>query len=265
MASAQMILVRGIAAALAAEPYARPLVRWGNMLHDRFLLPYWMWRDFEEVLAHVAACGVKLDPEAYRPFLELRCPLVGTLMADEVRVEVRNAIEPWNVLGEELTASGTARYVDSSMERIELRATGLIPERHVVTVNGRAIPMRATSVAGEAVAGVRFRAWAPPHALHAHLGIHHPIRIDVVDMWGKRSLGGASYHVWHPEGRAFLAPPLTRFEASARRAQRFTIDGPLPAPVTTRALGAHPDMPYSIDLRRFPMDRPMPLPEDEGE
>ena len=263
MAAAQMILVRSIAAALSAEPYDRPLARWGTTLHDRFLLPYWMWRDFEDVLGHLARQGLPLDPEAFRPFLELRCPLAGTIQAGEVRVEVRNAIEPWHVLGEELTAGGTARYVDSSVERIELRAEGLVPERHVVLVNGRALPMRTTAIAGEAVGGVRFRAWAPPHALHAHLGIHHPIRIDVLDTWARRSMGGGSYHVWHPEGRSFQAPPLTRFEAAARRAQRFTIDGPQPWPVDKLPLGAHPDMPYTTDLRRFAMDHAMPDPEEE--
>lgn len=263
MAAAQMILVRSLAAALSAEPYDRPLARWGTTLHDRFLLPYWMWRDFEDVLGHLARQGLPLDAEAFRPFLELRCPLAGTIQAGDVRVEVRNAIEPWHVLGEELTSSGTARYVDSSVERIELRAESLVPERHVVLVNGRALPMRTTANAGEAVGGVRFRAWAPPHALHAHLGIHHPIRIDVLDTWARRSMGGGSYHVWHPEGRSFQAPPLTRFEAAARRAQRFTIDGPQPWPVDKLPLGAHPDMPYTTDLRRFAMDHAMPDPEEE--
>ncbi len=110
--------------------------------------------------------------------------MVGTLHAGDVRLEVRNAIEPWHVLGEELTAAGTSRYVDSSMERIEVRAQGLTPERHTVLVNGHALPLRPTGTAGEHVGGVRFRAWAPPHSLHAHLGIHHPVHIDVLDTWG---------------------------------------------------------------------------------
>src|SRR5262249_47163620 len=149
----------------------------------------------------------------------------------DVRLEVRNALEPWNVLGEELTATGTARFVDSSLERIEVRAEGLVPERHVVLVNGHVLPLRSTGAAGEAGGGGGFRAWAPPHSLHAHLGIHHPIRLALLDAWGQRSLGAAAYHVWHPEGRAFETPPLTRFEAAARRAQRFTREGPLPWPV----------------------------------
>ncbi|MGZ3422858.1 MAG: transglutaminase family protein [Polyangiales bacterium] len=263
MAIAQMVLVRALLTAFAARPYEAPLVRFGTSLHDRYLLPYWMWRDFEDVLAFLEGRELGLPADAYRPFLELRCPVVGTLRAGDVRLEVRNAIEPWNVLGEETTASGTSRYVDSSMERIEVRAEGLVAERHAVLVNGYVMPMRATPRRDEHVGGIRFRAWAPPHALHAHLGIHHPVRLDVVDLWAERSIGACAYHVWHPEGRSYDKGPLTSFEASARRAQRFTIEGPLPSPVRARRLSIHDESPYSIDLRRFPIDRPMPVAEEE--
>ncbi len=263
MASAQMTLMRSLVAAFAAEPYASPLVRWGTELHDRFLLPTWLWRDFEEVLDFLERRGLPLPAQAYRAFLELRCPLVGRMQAGDVSVEVRNAIEPWHVLGEEATASGTARYVDSSVERLEIRVEGLLVERHQVLVNGYTLPLRPTGKRGESVGGVRFRAWAPPHSLHAHIGIHHPIRIDVVDAWGRRSLGACAYHVWHPEGRAYDTPPLTRFEAAARQAQRFTAESPSPWPVEPRPASPHPDMPFTLDLRRFPIDRPPPAPEPE--
>jgi uncharacterized protein (DUF2126 family) len=137
-----------------------------------------------------------------------------------------------------------------------------VPERHVVLVNGHRLPLHPTATAGELVAGVRFRAWAPPHSLHAHLGIHHPIRLDVVDTWGKRSLGGCAYHVIHPEGRGFIAPPLTRFEAAARRAQRFTVDGPAPWPVVPLPTAAHPDGPTTLDLRRLAIDRPQTVAQE---
>jgi uncharacterized protein (DUF2126 family) len=263
MAAAQAILVRTLLSSFADKPYSGRLVRWGQMLHDRFLLPYYLWRDFLDVLDHLASRGLSLPAEAYRPFVELRCPVVGTLHAGDVVVEVRNAIEPWHVLGEELTAQGTSRFVDSSMERIEVRAHGLIPERHTVLVNGHALPLRPTGMAGEFVGGVRFRAWAPPHSLHPHLGIHHPIRLDLLDTWGKRSLGACAYHVWHPQGQAYDAPPLTRFEASARRAQRFTIEGPLPWPVRAQPAFPHADAPYTLDLRRYDIDHPPPEPTEE--
>lgn len=258
MMVAQMALVRAIVASFVKEPYQAPLARWGQALHDRFLLPYFLGRDLDDVLTHLESRGVPLPRAAFEPFLELRCPRVGTLQAGDVTLEVRNALEPWHVLGEEVSASGTARYVDSSMERIEVRAEGLLPERHVVLVNGHRLPMHPTTAAGRAVAGVRFRAWAPAHSLHPHIGVHHPIRLDVLDTWARRSLGACAYHVWHPEGRAFDAPPLTRFEAAARRAQRFTHEGPLPWPVVDHPAAPHPDAPYTLDLRRLPVDRPLP-------
>jgi uncharacterized protein (DUF2126 family)/transglutaminase-like putative cysteine protease len=265
MAAAQMLLMRSLIASFVSQSYRGPLVRWGTELHDRFLLPHWLWQDFESVLDHLKASGLPLEPAGFRPFLELRCPLAGTLRCGEVAIEVRNALEPWHVLGEELTAFGTSRYVDSSLERIEIKATGMVPERHAVLVNGHALPLRSTGDAGEAVGGVRFRAWAPPHSLQPHIGIHHPLRIDLLDTWARRSLGACSYHVWHPKGRDFTAPPITRFEAAARRSQRFTVDGPATYPVESIPLGAQPEAPYTTDLRRFAMDRPMPKPDEEQE
>jgi uncharacterized protein (DUF2126 family) len=262
MLAAQAILVRALVAAFAAEPYRHPLVRWGQELHDRFLLPCFLWRDFEDVLGHLAAHGAALPVDGYRPFLELRCPLAGAIEVGAARIEVRNALEPWHVLGEEATQHGTARYVDSSVERVELRAIGLDPERYAVAVNRAIVPLRPAGGRDVRVGGVRFRAWCPPHALHPHLGIHHPLRIDVVDLWGRRGVAGAVYHVWHPEGRAFDAAPLTRVEADARRIQRFTREGPSPWPLALRPAAPDPDQPYTLDLRRFDAGTAMPDPED---
>lgn len=265
MAVAQMILIRSLVTAFAEEPYDHPLARYGQLLHDRYLLPFWMWRDFQDVLGYLADRGLPLPEDGYRPFVELRCPVVGNLMAGDVRLTVRNAVEPWHVLGEEQGAAGTTRYVDSSVERVEILADGVIAERHRILVNGQVLPLTPTGKAGQYVGGVRFRAWAPPHSLHPHLGIHHPVRLDVLDTWGKRSLGACAYHVWHPEGRAFDAPPLTRFEAAARRAQRFTVEPGVPWPVQPLPSSAHPDAPYTLDLRRYPVDRPVPKPGKERE
>jgi uncharacterized protein (DUF2126 family) len=255
LAVAQTLLVRALVAGLAQAPYQRQLVRWGMELHDKFLLPYWMWRDFEEVLAFLAARGICLPAEAYRPFLELRCPVGGRLDARGTVLEVRDALEPWHVLGEEPTATGTTRYVDSSVERVEVRVEGFVAERHQVLVNGIELPVRPTGAAGEGVAGVRFRAWAPPHSLHPHLGVHHPLRFDLIDRWGERSLGACGYHVWHAEGRAFDKAPLTAAEAQARRTQRFTVESPLPWPVTALSTPvASGEAHWTFDLRRMPGD-----------
>ncbi len=262
MAAAQAILVRALVAAFTVKPYRQPLVRWGSELHDRFLLPFWMWRDFEDVLGFLASHAIALPADAFRPFVDLRCPLVASLEAGGASVEIRNAIEPWHVLGEEATQTGTARYVDSSLERLELRSIGLDEERYVVTVNHVVVPLRRGAGRDVRVGGVRFRAWCPPHALQPHMGIHHPLHIDVVDTWGQRGVAGGAYHVWHPEGRAYDAPPLTRVEAAARRAARFTPEGPAPWPVKVTPIAPHPDQPYTLDLRRIDRGAPMPTTEE---
>ncbi len=258
MAVTQMLLARALLASFAREPYEAPLVRWGMRLHDEFLLPWFLARDIADVQRYLGERGFEVPFEAFQPFVDLRCPLVGRLQAGDVTVEVRNAIEPWHVLGEETGATGTSRYVDSSLERVEVRAMGLVEGRHVVVVNGVVLPMHATAQLGTGVAGVRFRAWCPPHSLQPHLGVHHPLRIDVVDLWAKRSLGACGYHVWHPEGRAFDAPPLTRFEASARRSQRFTHESPTPWPVAMKRVGVADESRVTLDLRRFDVDHAEP-------
>ncbi|HEY1555651.1 MAG TPA: transglutaminase family protein [Kofleriaceae bacterium] len=262
MVAAQVVLARALVASFSRAPYRHSLVRWGTELHDRFLLPYFLWRDFEEVLAHLARTGIALPHAAFEPFVELRCPLAGTLAVGDAALELRNAIEPWHVLGEEATQTGTARYVDSSVERVELRARGLDPERYAIAVNDVIVPMRAVAGRDLRVAGVRFRAWCPPHALHPHLGLHHPLHLAIVDKWAERGVAGGAYHVWHPEGRAFDTPPLTRVEAAARRAQRFTREGPPPWPLRAREVEPHPEQPYTLDLRRVDPGRPMPRAED---
>ena len=262
MAAAQAVLARALVAAFAKEPYSHGLVRWGTELHDRFLLPFWLWRDMEEVLAFLEARGVGLPREAYRPFVEFRCPVVGRLQAGGVSVEIRNALEPWPVLGEEPGVGGTSRFVDSSVERVEVRAEGLETERWEVLVNGMSVPLRSTGTAGEHVGGVRFRAWAPPSSVQPHLGIHHPLHFDLHDRWAGRSVGACAYHVWHPEGQGYDAAPLTRFEAAARRATRFTEEGPLPWPTRPLTTVPHPEYPHTLDLRRYPGDHPMPTPEE---
>lgn len=251
MAAAQMLLVRAVVARLAAKPYRNPLVRWGGRLHDEFMLPHFLWADLQDVLRELEPLELGLSPEHYRPFLEFRCPLAGrATLAQGPEIELRSALEPWFVLGEQGAGSGTVRFVDAAVERLEVKVRGLVEGRHMVTANGWRLPLRGTGEASEMVAGVRFKAWQPPNGLHPTLPIHHPVRVDVVDTWADRSLGAVTYHVWHPEGRAFDQPPLTAFEAAARRAQRFTTEGHAPAPAEPRQPLPHPEQPVTLDLRR---------------
>ena len=220
MALVQALLVRSLVARFWAEPYAAPLMRWGTELHDRFLLPDAVTTDIGDVVDDLRMHGLPFEHSWLDAFVDFRFPRLGQVEIGGVALELRAAIEPWNVLGEEVSTSGTARYVDSSVERLQVSAEGLLPARHVLTCNGVPVPLRPTRP-GRAVAGVRFRAWAPPSALHPTIGVQSPLVFDLVDRANARSLGGFTYHVVHPGGRSYDTFPVNANEAEARRSRRF--------------------------------------------
>ena len=268
MALVQALLVRALVARFWDEPYTGPLVRWGSRLHDRFLLPAFAAADLRDVVASLnrwlAATSDQAEPPLFddawlEPFWEFRFPRLGETEVAGVHLTLRQAVEPWHVLGEEVTLGGTARYVDSSVERVQVAATGLVEGRHVVTCNGVPVPLTASGTQGRFVAGVRYRAWAPWSALHPTMGVHSPLVFDLVDLWNERSLGGFTYHVSHPGGRSYDHPPVNAVEAESRRASRFQRFGHSAGRVDT---GAWPtvdsvtgppgtEYPTTVDLRRF--------------
>lgn len=221
MSLVQVLLIRCLVARFWNEPYKKPLVRWGTALHDRFMMPHYVWSDIKEVVRDLNEHGYPFKLEWLVPFEEFRFPHYGRVQIDDMNMELRWAIEPWHVLGEEVTQSGTARYVDSSVERLQVRLTGLTSERYVLACNGRRVPMQATNVAGEYVGAVRYRAWAPPSALHPMLGTDAPLVFDLIDTWNGVSIGGCTYHVSHPGGRTYDNSPVNANEAEARRITRY--------------------------------------------
>jgi len=252
MSLLQMLLLRALVARFWRQPYEHGLIRWGTELHDKFMLPHYVAADMRDVVLDLQRAGYPFEFEWFSPFIEFRFPRYGTVAYQGIEIELRQAIEPWHVLGEEASSSGTARYVDSSVERLQVVVRHMADNRHVVSCNGRPLPLSPTGTKGEYVAGVRYRAWSPPSALHPTIGVHSPLVFDLVDTWSGRSIGGCTYHVVHPGGRNYDTFPVNANEAEARRFARFWNHGHTPGELHLKREGRNPDYPRTLDLRRAP-------------
>jgi uncharacterized protein (DUF2126 family)/transglutaminase-like putative cysteine protease len=268
MSLLQMLLLRTLVARFWREPYRGGLVRWGTELHDRFMLPHYVTADLADVVRDLQQAGYPFELDWFAPFVEFRFPRYGTVVYQGIEIELRQAIEPWHVLGEEIAQGGMARYVDSSVERLQVKVRQMLDSRHVVACNGRPLPLTATGVRGEYVAGVRYKAWSPPSSLHPTIGVQSPLVFDLVDTWSGRSIGGCTYHVVHPGGRNYASFPVNANEAEARRFARFWDHGHTPGPLHLRREGRNPDYPRTLDLRRAPeawIEGPEPAPARAAE
>jgi uncharacterized protein (DUF2126 family)/transglutaminase-like putative cysteine protease len=243
MSLVQMLLIRGLIAWFWKTPYKHGLVRWGTELHDKFMLPHFVQQDLKEVTEGLNSAGYPFQAEWFAPFLEFRFPHYGTVRIRDMEMEIRMGIEPWHVLGEEVTGTATARYVDSSLERIEVKLKGFNGARYVLLCNGNRVPLRETPVKGEYVCGIRYRAWQPYSALHPTIGIDTPLAFDIVDTWNSRSIGGCTYYVSHPGGRGYETFPVNSYEAESRRGSRFGI--------TSHTQDVLPSRTYFTGLQRY--------------
>ncbi len=273
MCMVQLLLIRCLVAWFWRKPYTHNLVRWGTELYDKFMLPHYVEQDLAEVTHNLQEAGYPFQLNWLETFFEFRFPLHGKVMVQEMELLVRMGIEPWHVLGEETARGGTARFVDSSVERVEVKVRNFNEQRYMITCNRVPVPLQQTSVKGEFVAGVRYRAWTPPSALHPLLGKDVPLVFDIIDLWNHRSIGGCTYHVTHPGGRNYDTFPVNSYEAEGRRISRFWNQGHTQGAFTpsenftgiTRYLEPNlqprnfdppplkisPEYPRTLDLRQF--------------
>ena len=259
MSLTQQLLLRAMVARFWKRPYApATLVRWGTELHDRWLMPYFVEQDLLDVMTDMQSEGYPLRAEWFAPHFEFRFPKYGDFAARGMELELRQALEPWHVMGEEGSPGGTVRYVDSSVERLQVKVTGLAPDRYWVVCNGHAVPLQPTGRIGEFVGAVRYRAWQPWSALHPYIGVHAPLTFDLYDSWMNRSMGGCRYHVVHPGGRSHERFPVNSFEAESRRLARFFRMGHTAGSMNVRPAAPDREFPFTLDLRKTSHDRGAP-------
>jgi uncharacterized protein (DUF2126 family) len=253
MSLVQQLLLRALVCRFWTQPYyPKKLTRWGCDLHDRFMLPHFQLQDLQFVLDDLREAGFEFCNDWFDSHFEFRFPRYGEFQYREVHFELRHALEPWHVLGEEGMASGTVRYVDSSVERLQVKLSGLQGQRYQLAVNGVSVPLTNTGTSGEFVAGIRYRAWQPSNCLHPTLGVHTPLRFDLIDTWNHRAVAGCTYHVGHPAGRNYTSLPVNSYEAESRRLARFEPHGHTPGSHQSPVQAVpNPEMPLTLDLRKF--------------
>lgn len=251
MSLVQQLLLRALVSRFWDNPFRPPrLVRWGTDLHDRFMLPHFVREDFADVVADLRSWDLPFEERWFDAHFEFRFPFHGRVSYRDIGLELRHALEPWHVLGEENLGQGAVRFVDSSIERVQVKVSGLVSDRYYVNCNGARVPLRSTGVNGEYVAGVRYRAWQPPSCLHPTIGVDSPLVFDLVDAWNQKALGGCTYHVAHPGGRNYTTFPVNSYEAESRRLARFFPFGHTPGQLLPAAAPAvSPEFPYTLDLR----------------
>jgi len=250
MSLVQQLFIRAQVARFWEKPFLITPPRHGTALQDRYALPRLLWEDLNDVVGELREAGIPFETEWFRPHAEFRFPKLGEFQLKDTNIELRQALEPWHVLGEESGGGGTARYVDSTVERLQVLVKNGAEGRYSVLCNGLRMPMAPTGTSGESVAGVRFRAWSAPSSLHPTISPQVPLVFDLFDEWAGRAVSGFTYHVAHPGGRAYETLPVNSWEAEARRSERFLPFGHTPNRVVPRNPIADPEHPLTLDLMR---------------
>jgi uncharacterized protein (DUF2126 family) len=249
----QMLLIRALVCMFWTAPFDGSLVRWGTTLHDRFMLPDFVWRDLSRVLAQLRRSGFQFEEEWFASQFEFRFPKIGSIVAEGVELELRQALEPWNVLAEETVSGSTVRSVDSSLERMQVKLSGFMElSRYVVTCNGRRLPLQLSSDSATAIAGVRYRARRLSATLHPTVPVHAPLVFNLIDRLREVSIAQCTYHVGRQDGLHYESRPANAAEAEERRRERFQPAVPSLAPMAAPEEETNPLFPMTLDLRLPP-------------
>ena len=252
MSLLQSLLIRALIATFWKTPFEGGLIRWGTTLHDRFMLPHFVMKDLDEVLGHLARAGFKFDEKWFAAHHEFRFPKIGSIGAEGMELELRHALEPWNVLAEETVSGSTVRTVDSSLQRLQVKLSGVTTEgRYLVSCYGRRVPLMPVGEPGAAIAGIRYRARRLSKALHPTVPVHAPLVFDLIDTWRERSIGRCTYYVVPPDGRVYPARPVNATEAEERRRERFQVNDHTFGSIVVPQEETNPLFPMTLDLR-FP-------------
>ena len=248
----QMLLIRALVCMFWKQPFEGGLMRWGTALHDRFMLPHFVQQRLCDVLESSARSGLRLRARSgsLRRWSSV-FRKIGSIAAEGVELELRHALEPWNVLAEETTSGGTVRTVDSSLERMQVKLSGFTAEsRYAVACNGRQVPLHAHRRAWGVRGGRPLsRARSYRLSLHPTIPVHAPLVFDIIDRWKSRSIGRCIYHVEPPNGRVYTTRPGNATEAKERRKERFQVADPPSGPAAVPAEEINPVFPMTLDLR----------------
>jgi uncharacterized protein (DUF2126 family)/transglutaminase-like putative cysteine protease len=247
MSVTQQLMVVALILAFWKEPYAQQLTPWGPALRDKWLMPFYLQQDFREVLRYLSGAGYKFSEALFVPFFEFRFPLYGTYRYEGIEFDLRMALEPWNVLGEETLSGNISRSVDSSVERVQLSVRNLDQTQFAVTCNGYLVPFHHDAAENLCVGAVVFKAWAPPFSLHPTIGVHAPLNFSIYDKKRRKYVAGFSYHVSHPGGRSYDTFPVNSYEAESRRLSRFQEQAEYPSKPPESLYTD--EYPHTLDLR----------------
>ena len=267
MCLAQQLLIRALIAKFWREPLDGKFVRWGTALHDRFMLPHFVWDDFIDVLADLGQSGFDFDPEWFEAQLEFRFPVFGDVAA-------------WRRHAGSAPGAGAVACARRGGRDRRHRALCRFLGRAAAAQGRPASSPAATSSPATAAAADDRPPAAParrspacasrpgsrPRVCIPTIPVHAPLVFDIVDTWNRPFARRLRLSCRHPGGRTYETNRSTatrpkrggwrgsRTTATRRRDDRAGGGRTQPG-IPADARPAHAG---SLRARSCRMDRPVP-------